>query len=121
MGDISLRTLLDDVSWRDLRRFCMGERAVSEYVSDGGVSMSGENAFVGTAPGGSDGNAFSTGALPLAPPWACRGAALAFFLRRAMSDSWQLIQKMPCDVRAYLRFSIFLLQFLHLKQLAQKA
>ncbi len=28
---------------------------------------------------------------------------------------------MPCEVRAYRRFSIFLLQFRHLKQLAQKA
>jgi hypothetical protein len=28
---------------------------------------------------------------------------------------------MPCEVRAYLRFSIFRLQFLHRKQVAQKA
>jgi hypothetical protein len=38
-----------------------------------------------------------------------------------MRASWQSIQKIPCDVRAYLRFSIFFLQFRHLKQLAQKA
>lgn len=38
-----------------------------------------------------------------------------------MSDSWQLMQKMPCDVLAYRRFSIFLLQFRHRKQVAQKA
>ena len=31
------------------------------------------------------------------------------------------MQKIPCDVRAYRRFSIFRLQFLHLKQFAQKA
>lgn len=44
-----------------------------------------------------------------------------FLRRRAIKASWQSIQKMPCEVRAYLRFSIFLLQFLHLKQFAQKA
>lgn len=31
------------------------------------------------------------------------------------------MQKIPCDVRAYLRFSIFRLQFLHRKHVAQKA
>lgn len=31
------------------------------------------------------------------------------------------MQNIPCDVRAYRRFSIFFLQFRHLKQLAQKA
>ena len=44
-----------------------------------------------------------------------------FLRRRAISASWQSMQNMPCDVLAYLRFSIFLLQFRHLKQLAQKA
>lgn len=44
-----------------------------------------------------------------------------FFRRRAIRDSWHDMQKMPCDVRAYRRFSILRLQFLHLKQLAQKA
>ena len=48
-------------------------------------------------------------------------AARDFFLLLAISDSWQLIQKMPCEVRAYLRFSIFRLQFLHRKQVAQNA
>lgn len=31
------------------------------------------------------------------------------------------MQKIPCDVRAYLRFSIFFLQFRHRKQVAQNA
>lgn len=31
------------------------------------------------------------------------------------------MQNIPCDVRAYLRFSIFFLQFRHLKHAAQKA
>lgn len=31
------------------------------------------------------------------------------------------MQNIPCEVRAYLRFSIFRLQFLHLKQVAQNA
>jgi len=31
------------------------------------------------------------------------------------------MQKMPCEVRAYRRFSILRLQFLHRKQFAQKA
>jgi hypothetical protein len=48
-------------------------------------------------------------------------AALVFFLRRAMRDSWQLMQKMPCEVRAYRRFSIFRLQLRQRKQVAQKA
>jgi hypothetical protein len=39
----------------------------------------------------------------------------------AIKASWQSMQKMPCDVRAYRKFSIFFLQFRHLKQLAQKA
>lgn len=44
-----------------------------------------------------------------------------FFLLLAIKASWQSMQKMPCDVRAYRKFSIFLLQFRHLKQFAQKA
>jgi hypothetical protein len=31
------------------------------------------------------------------------------------------MQNIPCEVRAYLKFSIFFLQFRHLKQFAQKA
>lgn len=44
-----------------------------------------------------------------------------FLRRRAMSASWQSMQKMPCEVRAYLRFSIFRLQLRHLKQSEQNA
>lgn len=52
-----------------------------------------------------------------------REAALRpVFLRLlAISASWQSIQKMPCEVRAYRRFSIFFLQFRHLKQSEQNA
>lgn len=49
------------------------------------------------------------------------GLRPVFLRRRAISASWQSIQKMPWDVRAYLRFSIFLLQLRHLKQSEQKA
>ncbi|KAL2813690.1 hypothetical protein BJX63DRAFT_211516 [Aspergillus granulosus] len=44
-----------------------------------------------------------------------------FFLRRCIKDSWQSMQKIPCDVRAYRKFSIFLLQFRHRKHWAQNA
>ena len=49
------------------------------------------------------------------------GVGLGRFLRRAIRDSWQLMQKMPCEVLAYLRFSILRLQLRHRKQPAQKA
>jgi hypothetical protein len=49
------------------------------------------------------------------------GARPVFLRRRAMSASWQSIQKMPWDVRAYLRFSILRLQLRHLKQSEQNA
>ena len=38
-----------------------------------------------------------------------------------MSASWQLMQKMPCEVRAYLKFSIFFLQLRQRKQALQNA
>lgn len=63
-------------------------------------------------PCGSDGRAFS---------FAVGLGVLDFFRRRAMRLSWHAMQKMPCDVRAYRRFSIFLLQLRHLKQSEQKA
>ena len=44
-----------------------------------------------------------------------------FFRRRAISPSWHSMQNIPCDVLAYLRFSIFFLQFRQRKQLAQNA
>jgi hypothetical protein len=92
---------------------------VLDCDSNGGVSVSGENALEGTAPGGREGSAFSlTDIEPLAPPLA---PVFVLFRLRAIKASWQLIQKMPCDVRAYLRFSIFFLQFRHLKQALQKA
>ena len=49
------------------------------------------------------------------------GGFLVFLRRRAMSDSWQAMQKMPCEVRAYRRFSILRLQLRQRKQFAQKA
>jgi hypothetical protein len=75
------------------------------------------NAAVGIAPGGNDGKAFSFVDIePLAPV-----LGFVLFRRLAMSASWQLMQKMPCDVRAYLKFSIFFLQFRHRKHALQKA
>lgn len=91
-------------------------------VSDSGSTRSLEKAFGGMAFGGKAGSDLSViiGELSFsrALAWA---AAFDFFLRLAMSDSWQLMQKIPCDVRAYLKFSIFRLQFRQRKQVAQKA
>lgn len=118
-GDAS-RLKLDDESpllgWGGL-----GEASAvvgSENTSDG-VSTSGVYALrcdcCSSNWGGSAGRDLSTfGA-------AGAGGFLDFFRRRAISDSWQDMQKIPCDVRAYRRFSILRLQFLHLKQFAQKA
>lgn len=88
----------------------------SENTSEG-VSRSGVKAACGCAAlGGKAGSDLSTfGAMP------ADGGFFDFLRRRAMSDSWQVIQKIPCDVRAYRRFSILRLQFLHRKQFAQKA
>ena len=75
-----------------------GETSVvggSEKTSDG-VSRSGvKPGCCCTALGGkagSDLSTFGTGAE--------EGGFFDFFLRRAMSDSWHAMQKIPCDVRA---------------------
>lgn len=69
--------------------------------SDGGVSEFGEKASWRRAPGGREGKAFSTcGSEPLGAAGACRGAVFAFLRRLAISDSWQLMQKIPWEVRA---------------------
>lgn len=44
-----------------------------------------------------------------------------FFLLLAINPSWHSMQNIPCDVRAYRRFSIFFLQLRQRKQLAQNA
>lgn len=44
-----------------------------------------------------------------------------FFFLRASSVSWQLMQKMPCEVLAYCRSSIFFLQLRQQKHEEQKA
>lgn len=77
-------------SLRDLTESCCcswaGERAPSENDSEGGVSISGENALVGSAPGGRDGKAFSTVVLDglAEDAFEGRGPALAFFRRLAI-------------------------------------
>ena len=76
-------------------------------MSVGGVSVSGEKAASEAAPGGSEGRAFSAGVDdvvvvepgPLVPPVTDR-APLFFFRRLAIKLSWQLIQKIPWEVRA---------------------
>jgi hypothetical protein len=67
----------------------------SEKMSDG-VSRSGVKAFppAGTALGGRAGKDLSTFGVGAA------GGFLVFFRRRAMSDSWHDMQKIPCEVRA---------------------
>jgi hypothetical protein len=71
-----------------------GETSVvvgSEKMSEG-VSMSG--VYVGRSWGGKAGSDLSTlGATP-------GGGFFDFLRRRAMSDSWHDMQKMPCEVRA---------------------
>ena len=81
---------------------------VPAWWSVGGVSASGEKAASEAAPGGSEGRAFSTvvddvAAVvdpgPFVPPVTDR-APLFFFRRLAIKLSWQLIQKIPWEVRA---------------------
>jgi hypothetical protein len=90
-------------------------------VSEGGVSISGENELFGAALGGRDGRDLSRSELFAAVFCRCAALRAVFFLRLAINASWHSMQKIPCEVRAYRRFSIFFLQFRHLKQLAQKA
>ena len=94
---------------------------VSECVSEGGVSSSGESVLLGAALGGRDGKDLSSRAVFAADFCRCAALRAVFFLRLAIIASWHSMQNIPCDVRAYRKFSIFFLQFLHLKQLAQKA
>jgi hypothetical protein len=67
--------------------------AGSEKTSDG-VSRSGVKARSWGSCGGNAGNDLSTLGATAA------GGFFDFLRRRAMSDSWQDMQKIPCDVRA---------------------
>jgi hypothetical protein len=64
----------------------------SEKISDG-VSMSGVYVLDGGSWGGNAGRDLST-------LGATEGGFFDFLRRRAMRDSWQDMQKMPCEVRA---------------------
>lgn len=90
--------------------------------SDEGLSFGLAKAPGGMAFGGRAGRDLSTsiGEASFSRAFAC-AAALDFFLRLAINDSWQLIQKMPWEVRAYRRFSILRLQLRQRKHVAQKA
>ena len=102
----------------------IGSAAVGDTFSgNAGILFSGIYAVFRAAlsTGGKDGNDLSRCELLFA---FCLCPVLfrdVFFLLLAINASWQSMQNMPCDVLAYLRFSIFRLQFLHLKQFAQKA
>lgn len=104
-GDTSRFRLLEEASRLLLSARCrsLGDRCsvgVSEYASDGGVSMSGVKELDGTALGGRAGRLLSnTGAAPLTPLGACL-LVFAFFRLLAIKLSWQLMQKIPCDVLA---------------------
>jgi hypothetical protein len=100
-----------------------GDNSVGVSVStEPNVSGFGLKAPCGMAFGGSAGKDFSTSIVDVSFSFDFdSAAALDFFLRLAISDSWQLIQKIPCEVLAYLRFSILRLQFRQRKQVAQKA
>jgi hypothetical protein len=102
---------------------CLVEDAVAEYTeldncSSCSVSPSRASNSSRETPGGG-----RLGKDLFNPSLAGTGFLLAFlfFLRRAMRLSWQLMQKIPCDVRAYRRLSIFRLQLRQRKQLAQNA
>ena len=101
---------------------CGGTSADELVCPFGGVSISGENALWGASSGGgSEGNVLSNFmpgpmVFDFDRPLFC-----VFFLRRTIKDSWHSMQKIPCEVRAYRRFSIFFLQLRHRKQAAQKA
>lgn len=107
MGETSLLKLLMGASFSERNVLCADDRppGVPEYWSTGGVSPSGEKALSVAAPGGSEGRAFSTvvdvvvDPGPLVPPVADL-VPFAFFRRLAIKLSWQLMQKMPCEVRA---------------------
>jgi hypothetical protein len=77
------------------------------------------NALCGSGSGG--GRDLSTREWPWPSFNFAFAAALDFLLLLSIKDSWQLIQNMPCGVRAYRRFSILRLQFLQRKQAAQNA
>jgi hypothetical protein len=96
-----------------------GESSVG--VSESGVARSGAKDIDGAAFGGSAGSDLS---VIMGEPSFSRSfawAAFDFFRRRAMRDSWQFMQKMPCDVLAYRKFSIFRLQLRQRKHVAQNA
>lgn len=84
-----------------------------------GVVLSGAGSSTGRE--GRDLSSESIGEAVLLPVVGVLWGGFARFLRRAMSVSWQLMQNIPCEVLAYFRFSIFRLQFRHLKQPAQNA
>jgi hypothetical protein len=91
-GDASRRNVEDESPLRVLGG--LGDTSVvagSEKMSEG-VSMSG--VYVGRSWGGSAGSDLSTFGATAA------GGFLDFLRRRAISDSWQDMQKMPCEVRA---------------------
>lgn len=104
-GETSLLKLLAGVSFSERSVLCAEGRrplGVAENCSAGGVSSSGEKALSVAAPGGSEGRAFSTVVVDPGPlvPLVADFVPFAFFRRRAIRLSWQLMQKMPCEVRA---------------------
>jgi hypothetical protein len=101
----------------------LGDSSVGVSVSTETIcSGFGLKAPGGMAFGGSAGNDLSTSIEDVSFSFDFdSAAALDFFLRLAISDSWQLMQKIPCEVLAYLRFSILRLQLRQRKHVAQKA
>lgn len=99
-GDLGggLELLLDE-SFREYGGLGLGDNSVG--VSESGSTRSLEKALGGIALGGRAGSDFSIiigeFSFSRALAWA---AALDFFRRLAMRDSWQLMQKMPCEVLA---------------------
>lgn len=120
-GERSRRELLlDDEPFRGYPVRGRGDNSVGVSVStEPGVSGFGLKAPCGIAFGGRAGRDLSM-SNSFSFSFDC-ATALDFFLRLAISDSWQLMQKIPCEVLAYRRFSILRLQFLQRKQVAQNA
>jgi hypothetical protein len=101
-GDRARRELLlEEESFREYVFRGLGDNSVGLSVSGGsGVSGFGVNAPGGIAFGGRAGSDLSTCTESFSLAFICAAAALDFFRLLAISDSWQLIQNMPCDVLA---------------------
>ena len=114
-GERSRVAVLDALG-RDGGSEPISSKGSSENES-GGVSRSFVPSGSWARVGGSEGRLLSRCMLLLL--LACFRCVVFFFRLLAIKPSWQSMQNMPCDVRAYRRFSIFFLQLRQRKHPAQ--